>query len=79
MEREEGKWLVRNWRRFLQDPSASQVSTKPQNKQKNHEISSQGRGGIQLARSLDPGNFILWERFLPEEGGREKWEKDHPN
>lgn len=32
MEGEEGKWLVRSWRRFLQNPSASQVSTNPKNK-----------------------------------------------
>lgn len=32
MEGEEGKWLVRNWRRFLQDPSANQVSTNPKNR-----------------------------------------------
>lgn len=32
------------------------------------EISSQGCGGIQLARSLGPGNFILGEEFLQREG-----------
>lgn len=44
--------------------------SKKTSKQKTHEISSQGCGGIQLAKSLDPGNFILWDRFLPTRGRR---------
>lgn len=48
-------------------------------KQKTHEISSQGCDGIQLARSLGLGNFILWERLLQGEGEREKGEKNHSN
>ena len=57
---------------ILQDPSPSHISINPKttSKQKTHEISSQGCGGIQLAKSLGPGNFILWDRFLPTRGRR---------